>query len=132
MSRSGYSYDCDRWELIRWRGAVASAIRGARGQAFLRELASAMDAMPDKRLGRGEIFDEDNGCVCALGVVAQARGNDLDHDFDREESERWFGIAEALAAEIMHENDDGGPPLLHDETPEKRWLRVREWVGAQI
>ena len=22
MSRSGYSDDCDQWDLIRWRGAV--------------------------------------------------------------------------------------------------------------
>jgi hypothetical protein len=37
MSRSGYSDDLENWSLIRWRGAVASAIRGRRGQAFLRE-----------------------------------------------------------------------------------------------
>jgi hypothetical protein len=34
MSRSGYSDDIDsaddQWALIRWRGAVKSAIRGAR------------------------------------------------------------------------------------------------------
>jgi len=41
MSRSGYSDDCDVWALIRWRGAVKSAIRGARGQAMLRELIQA-------------------------------------------------------------------------------------------
>lgn len=51
MSRSGYTEDCDdNWQLIRWRGAVASAIRGKRGQAFLRELLAALDAMPEKRL----------------------------------------------------------------------------------
>ncbi|KGC50992.1 hypothetical protein DO66_5867 [Burkholderia pseudomallei] len=36
MSRSGYSDDCGGWSLIRWRGAVNSAIKGARGQKFLR------------------------------------------------------------------------------------------------
>jgi hypothetical protein len=46
MSRSGYSDDHSEWDLIRWRGAVASAIRGKRGQAFLRELLVALDAMP--------------------------------------------------------------------------------------
>ena len=50
MSGSGYNDDCDGWALIRWRGAVASAIRGRRGQAFLRDLLAALDAMPDKRL----------------------------------------------------------------------------------
>ena len=39
MSRSGYSDDLDNWDLIRWRGQVSSAIRGKRGQGFLRELA---------------------------------------------------------------------------------------------
>ena len=34
MSRSGYTDECDGWELVRWRGAVNSAIRGKRGQAF--------------------------------------------------------------------------------------------------
>lgn len=50
MSRSGYTEDCDGWDLIRWRGAVASAIRGKRGQAFLREALAALDAMPEKQL----------------------------------------------------------------------------------
>lgn len=35
MSRSGYSDDCYGWELICWRGAVNSAIKGKRGQSFL-------------------------------------------------------------------------------------------------
>lgn len=35
MSRSGYTDDCDGWQLIMYRGAVASAIRGARGQRLL-------------------------------------------------------------------------------------------------
>ncbi len=28
MSRSGYNDDGTEWDLIRWRGAVASAVRG--------------------------------------------------------------------------------------------------------
>ena len=45
MSRSGYSDDCDTWPLICWRGAVASALRGRRGQQFLIELRDALDAI---------------------------------------------------------------------------------------
>jgi hypothetical protein len=45
MSRSGYSDDCSGRELVLWRGAVASALRGRRGQAFLRELVDALDAV---------------------------------------------------------------------------------------
>lgn len=50
MSRSGYSddYDFDNWQLIRWRGAVNSAINGRRGQAFLKELLTAIEALPEK------------------------------------------------------------------------------------
>lgn len=48
MSRSGYSNDGEN--IAMWRGQVASAIRGKRGQAFLRELVEALDAMPEKRL----------------------------------------------------------------------------------
>lgn len=57
MSRSGYSddYDGDNWDLIRWRGAVTSAIRGKRGQAFLREALAALDAMPEKQLIAGDL-----------------------------------------------------------------------------
>lgn len=53
MSRSGYNDyddDCDQWDSIRYGGMLASAIRGRRGQAFLRDVAEAMDAMPEKRL----------------------------------------------------------------------------------
>ena len=48
MSRSGYSDDIDdNWAHIMWRGRVASSIRGKRGQAMLRELLAALDAMPE-------------------------------------------------------------------------------------
>ncbi len=35
MSRSGYSDDCEQGDLIRWRAAVNSAIRGKRIDAAL-------------------------------------------------------------------------------------------------
>ncbi len=52
MSRSGYVDDIDNLALINWRGAVKSAIQGKRGQAFLRALVDALDAMPETSLGR--------------------------------------------------------------------------------
>lgn len=44
MSRHGYSDDChdDILSFGQWRGQVASAIRGKRGQAFLKELIAAL------------------------------------------------------------------------------------------
>jgi hypothetical protein len=134
MARSGYSDDCDGWALIRWRGAVASSIRGKRGQAFLRELADAMDAMPSKVLISGDLKDAE-GDFCALGVVGQARGADLagvDIE-DRQAVAALLNIPEALAAEIMFENDDDfAYGWRNDTTPQQRWGRMREWVRARI
>lgn len=132
MSRSGYSDDCDGWSLIRWRGAVLSATRGARGQALLRDLLAALDAMPIKSLVADSLVTAD-GEFCALGALGAARGIDmskLDPE-DRESVAAAFGIAPALAAEIMFENDeDFWRPATNDN--ERRWLRMREWVASQI
>jgi len=84
MSRSGYSDDCDGTELNLYRGAVESAIRGKRGQAFLRELLADMDAMPVKELIVGRL--EYDGAYCALGVVGHARGLPL-HELDSDEED---------------------------------------------
>src|SRR4051812_19002978 len=73
MSRSGYNEDCEQWSVIRWRGQVAAAIRGKRGQRLLLDIVKALDAMPDKRLVTGELVRED-GEVCTLGAVAVRRG----------------------------------------------------------
>lgn len=130
MSRHGYSDDCDGWALVRWRGAVASAIRGRRGQAFLREMLDALDAMPEKRLIEGDLV-RTTGEVCAIGAVCVQRGVDatsVDID-DRESIAGLVDIAEAMAAEIMYENDDGG---YYPETPERRWQRMRNWVVRQL
>lgn len=130
MSRAEYSDDIDDlWQLIRWRGAVTSAFRGKRGQAFLRELLAALDAMPNKRLIRGELVE--GGEVCALGAVAVARGinvEDVDPE-DHKEVAATLGIADAMAREIMYENDEYFGFSLD---PEVRWGRMREWVAAQI
>ena len=56
MSRSGYHDNMDDpLELGRWRGRVASAIRGKRGQRLLRDMLAALDAMSEKRLVADEI-----------------------------------------------------------------------------
>lgn len=135
MSRSGYSDDPEPWDLIRWRGAVMSAIRGKRGQAMLRELLAAMDAMPKKELITDDLVDAD-GCYCTLGALGAARGMDL-ASIDAEDPDsvaEAFGIPRALAAEIEYENDDGGPWLPHHqkETPAQRWVRMRAWVAKHL
>lgn len=129
MSRSGYSDDCDGWGLICWRGAVASSIRGARGHAFLNEMLAAMDAMPEKKLIAHDL--EQEGSVCAIGSVGKARGVDMagiDPD-DHEAVAAKFGIAHALACEVMYMNDEG---TLRSETPEQRFDRMRLWIKNTI
>lgn len=132
MSRSGYSDDCDGWELIRWRGAVQAGIRGVRGQRLLKDLLAALDAMPDKRLIANDLSRD--GCYCALGVVGIARGlpiESIDPHDSRQVAEA-FDISEALAKEIVFENDEGGWYANDTDAPEQRWVRVRAWVKSQI
>jgi hypothetical protein len=130
MSRSGYSDDCD--DILvhgRWRAQVASAIRGNRGQKFLKELAAAMDAMPEKTLITGELISKEGEC-CTMGVVCQSRGlavTDVDEN-SPEEVGNLLGIAPQLAAEIAYENDECSDHLSHEE----RWMRMRKWVDDHL
>ena len=132
MSRSGYSDDMDdQWQFIRWRGAVKSAIKGKRGQAFLKEMLDAMDALPEKVLISGELQDTTySGQVCAIGAVGKARGLDMERvDFDEPENVgAFFGIPHTLAAEIEFWNDEGA----WRETPAARFERMRKWIADQI
>lgn len=166
MSRSGYSDDYgddygddDPLALGRYRAQVNSAIRGKRGQALLRELLAALDAMPEKRLVAGEL--EEDGEFCALGVVGQARGLNLAaiDTYDAESLAPQFNIAEQLAREIMWVNDDFvsntkwieveicGPvrpcypdwgrhtqsiSVPNEHAGFERWQQVREWVEKHI
>ena len=132
MSRSGYNDGCDGWELNLWRGAVESAIRGKRGQAFLREMRDALDAMPEKRLVAGDLVTPEGEC-CAMGAVAIRRGLDVSgvDETERDQVAQAFGIAEALAAEIAFENDER-EARWRPETPEERWKRMRAWVESQL
>jgi hypothetical protein len=127
MGRSGYdeNADYDQWGFIRWRGAVKSAIRGKRGQAFLKEAIAALDALPAKQLTESELRDSAGG-VCFLGAVGVARGMDMS-DLDPEDYTsvaHAFGISEALAREIVYENDE----IFRREAPENRFARMRRWA----
>lgn len=160
MSRSGYSDDIeDHWQHIMWRGRVASSIKGKRGQAMLRELLAALDAMPDKSLV-AEVLAED-GEFCALGVLGQARGLDV-ADLDPEDYDavaEAFDVAAPLVRELVFNNDecvsddkyieveicgpmrDRGPHWeRHERTirvpdptaGERRWHHMRQWVASNI
>lgn len=131
MSRSGYddSGDFDTWAHIRWRGAVDAAIKGGRGQAFLHEMLQAMAALPERKLISHDL--EKDGAVCAIGAVGKARGVDMSK-LDPEDCDtvaNTFGIARALAQEIVYMNDEAPP---YNETPEERFERMRRWIEKEL
>ena len=137
MSRSGY-VECgdieDNWGLIRYRGAVNSAIKGKRGQKLLKELLNVLDNMDEKKLVdcSNEFSFEINGQYCALGALANSRGLDVS-EINPENAHivgETFGIAESLAREIMYMNDEH--PTKWNEKDSDRWLRVRMWVASLI
>jgi hypothetical protein len=128
MSRHGYVDDYeDETSPNLWMGAVARAIRGRRGQAFLKELRDALDAMPEKRLISESLVDE-YGARCALGAVAAYRGMDVERvdPEDAEQVAKVFGISTALAREITYENDECWGE------GDERWTYMRRWVERKI
>lgn len=128
MSRSGYSDDYDDGLLAMWRGQVASAIRGRRGQKFLRDLIEALDALPEKKLIRDDLIHAD-GAVCALGAVGVKRGVaglELLDPEDHQTLSGVFDIAHQLVQEVEWMNDEGA----WNDTPETRWQRMRRWAES--
>lgn len=121
MSRSGYSDDYEYGVL--WEQAVIRAAKGYRGQHLLCKLRDALDAMPVKRLIQGVIKDH-RGDVCAFGALDP----NVVGDYEADELAKHFGIARALAADIVYMNDEIG----WRETPEERWSRMRAWIDGLI
>ena len=147
MSRAGYSDDLTNWSLIRYRGQVASATRGKRGQEFLRELRDSLDALPEKKLCDGDL-EQPSGRVCAIGAVGKARGIDMtgmDAEIMTEDGKlgEMFNIADPLVREIEFVNDDSEYQWYNkrdnetlqeyiDRRDGERWIRIRNWVDQQI
>lgn len=164
MSRSGY-IECfdDPLAAGRWRQAVNRSLEGKRGQAFLKELLAALDAMSDKRLFAGS-FASPEGQFCTLGVVGSVRGTRMDDlikydDCDTCLVAERFGIARAMACEIMYMNDEylddyefitveiRGPmrpsspdwgrhlksvKVKKENVEAKRWQVMRNWIAGKI
>lgn len=101
-------------------------------QAFLKEMLAALDAMPVQKLVAGELV-EDDGSVCALGAIGNARGLEMKgvDPEDRERVAALFGIAPAMAAEIVYMNDEGWYWIDRNDSSE-RFSRMRQWVANQI
>lgn len=118
------------FNLLSWRSDFSNS-RLARASTLV-ALRDMLDAMPDKELITGELINKEGQC-CALGCLAQAKDinvADIDPE-DRRGVAKRFNIAPALAAEIAYENDEGARRS-EEETPAKRWERMRAWVADQI
>lgn len=131
MSRSNYSDDNTPQALVLWRQAVNRAVHGKRGQDFLREFIDALDEMPVRKLCAGS-FATPEGEFCALGVLGAKRGIDMEYladgDYcDTELVGQRFGIARAMAAEIMDMNDASF--VCSDN---ERWLLMRLWADGNL
>lgn len=139
MSRHGYTddWDGDMLGAGRWRGIVASATRGRRGQAFFRALRDALDAMPEKALEEGLVIGPQGAC-CAIGALLREREvpyRALLVGVDEYELQDWnetiaadLDVHHSLVQEVAYENDWGR----YGETAAERWARMRRWVEAQI
>lgn len=128
MSRSGFdNHDGDEgnWGYICWRGAYLSALRGRRGQAFLRELIAALDAIPDKRLIKEDLIQPDSMSVCAMGAVGLARGfttekmRSIDPE-DYDAVSHMFGVNEKIVREVEYANDEACEFQRHGMRPRPR------------
>lgn len=134
MSRSGYVETLSMSQLALYRGTVERSIRGKRGQALLRDLRAAMEAMPEgERRLAACTFESETGDICPLTCVARRRGIDMsewanrrDEDLDeadRENLGEMLDISPQMAAEVMFMNDEAS-----GHSPEARWSSMHAWV----
>lgn len=152
MNRSGYCEEIDdNLELGRWRAQVASAIRGKRGQRLLLDLIQYMEAMPDKRIVR-EALKDDQGQMCLIGCALAARGAEFPENVDDYTDASFkLNVATQMIQEMFYINDQcvdrwvGGdffevvPGVKHwlhvtyiPVTDEERYQHVLDWCRANL
>lgn len=141
----------DVLRMYAWDANLDRQIKGKRGQAFLRELLAALEALPSKRLVANELAKD--GEVCTLGALALKRRTDAGEDRERvladlgsicvdpdqepdderayEDMEAWakrvLACPSMLAFVIPHENDEDWR-----STPEQRYTAMVMWVRSLI
>ena len=131
-----------------WAYHLRRATASKRGQAFLRELLAALDAVPGHRLIGGSIKAEGSN-VCALGAYAAWRemrergitwrgavrelpygGGEQGWATTCELIRDRYGVAWTLAYEIAEFNDENAASATLD--PADRWRDVRAYVAGLI
>jgi hypothetical protein len=142
MTRLHY-YDDDYWSDPPQEGlaagALCSAIRGKRGQRFIRDLVQALDALPLPELAAGALEDEETGCCCAFGAVRRFRGahavplwfHPMEEDMTPGNLAEPFNVSKTLAWAVVQANEDGMTGN-NQSTRRFRWKRVRDWAVRQL
>lgn len=154
--RISWSDDEDRpGQFALWNANCRRSIKGRAGQRELREFEVALLALPEKRLIKDALTDE-NGGVCAIACYAKHKGVDVsqfDPEVDSDEVGIAAGMPRLVAWQVVALNDieldtvwevaegplqrghgvyKGGTPLVRDMTPEERYERVLAWVRAKL
>lgn len=147
MSRFDEGYDEDfQNQAALYQANTRRALKGRKGQAFLKEMEEALVALPMKKLIEGRICEA--GQVCAMGAFALKRRRDAGADIkaaldwleaedpgegDATEtalfSKKHFGVMECLSFEMAWVNDDDNGVKQADED---RYERVLKWVRSRI
>ena len=132
MSRSNYTNEDENNTLGLWRGAVGKALNGARGQVLLKDIVTALDAMPVKELVAESLVDP-AGAFCTLGAAGYARGIDVANldPYDIKKVAKVFNVAPAMIREIVFTNDEGYWWATGEST-KQRWTRMRAWAAKRI
>jgi hypothetical protein len=134
-----YDDDLDYFQEGLIAGALRSAIRGKRGQQFLRDLVQALDALPSPELAAGALEDEKTGCCCAFGAVRRFRGADavplwfhpMEEDMTPDNLAEPFNVSKTLAWAVVQANEDG--MIGNDESKRRlRWKQVRDWAVRRL
>jgi hypothetical protein len=122
---------------------VASAIRGKRGQEFLKKLMAALDAMPVKELVANDL--QVDGEYCTMGLYGAAYVPAV-LECDTEEHDviaDLVNVAPQLVQEVMFLNDegyfDGNSEFDRRPYAEKmavqgaaRWKYMRNWAESNL
>jgi len=130
--------ECPSLDGLR-EGWVQNAIRGGRGQRFLRDLVDALDALPTPELSSGALEDPATGCCCAFGAVRRLRGpEEVRLWFDPAEEDRPpddlavpFDVSWALAWRVVQVNEERS---CSNSEPDRRrrWADVRDWAVRHL
>jgi hypothetical protein len=131
MSRINYSEDEDfGGQFALWLANCDRSLNGKKGQRELRELRTALLALPEKRLIHGALEDESGG-VCAIACYGKHKGVDLSK-FDLDDESNQVGIAGGMprlvAWKVVEMNDEHFDRC----TPEQRYEMVLAWLDRVL